>query len=230
MRYLSDYDVNYEDNVNTGTAIVRINGKGNNKGEQALNFTIKKAAAKLAFAEAEVSKTTLDDPFTNKLTKTTDGKVTFKSSKTGVAKVNSTRGLVTSKGTGTTVITATAAAGSNYKTGSTKYTLTVTDGRTDIADCTASTRKKNYPYTGKKIEPDLILVMGDYTLVRDKDCTLSYEDNIEIGTATVTATGIGNYTGTVSCTFKVIEIIPVYRLFNTRTGKHFYTASTAECQ
>ena len=76
----------------------------------------------------------------------------------------------------------------------------------------------------------MILEIGSDTLVKDTDYTLSYSDNTEIGTAAITATGIGKYKGTKSCTFSIIEIIPVYRLFNTRTGEHFYTASTSERQ
>ena len=226
----TDYDASYKDNVNAGTATVRIVGKENYKGELLLSYTIKKASAKIAFAEGKVSKTTLDAPFTNKLTKTTDGKVTFKSSKTGVATVNSTSGRVTIRGAGTTVITVTATSGVNYKAGKAEYTLTVIEGRIDISDCAASTKKKNYPYTGKPIESEIILELVEETLVEGIDYTLSYKNNTNIGTATVTATGTGKYTGTRSCTFQIIEIVPVYRLFNTRTGEHFYTVSTSERQ
>ena len=54
-----------------------------------------------------------------------DGTVTFKSSNTNVATVNSTSGLITIKGAGIATITATAAEGKNYKKGSTAFTLTV---------------------------------------------------------------------------------------------------------
>ena len=63
------------------------------------------------------------------------------------------------------------------------------------------------------------------------DYTVTYKNNKAVGKATIIATGIGKYTGTKTCTFqivKAVKIIPVYRLFNTRTGEHFYTASTAE--
>jgi hypothetical protein len=90
-----------------------------------VTFTIKKAAAKLTFATASLSKTTKDAAFTNTMTKTTDGTVTFKSSNTSVATVGSTSGKVTIKGAGETTITATASAGTNYKAGSASYTLTV---------------------------------------------------------------------------------------------------------
>ena len=54
-----------------------------------------------------------------------------------------------------------------------------------------------------------------------------------VGTTTVTAAAAAgkNYKAkSISYTLKVTkkDIIPVYRLFNTRTGEHFYTASMAE--
>ena len=121
----TDYTVSYANNTNAGTATVTITGKGNYTGTKSVTFTIKKAAAKLTFANASVSKTTKDAAFTNTLTKTTDGAVTFKSSNTSVATVVSTSGKVTIKGAGETTITATASAGTNYKAGSASYTLTV---------------------------------------------------------------------------------------------------------
>ena len=41
------------------------------------------------------------------------------------------------------------------------------------------------------------------TLVKDKDFTVSYKNNTKPGTATVTVTGIGNYAGTLTKTFKI---------------------------
>lgn len=45
----------------------------------------------------------------------------------------------------------------------------------------------------------------EYTLdlVLNRDYTLTYKDNIDAGTATVTAVGIGNYSGTTSTTFPI---------------------------
>lgn len=64
-------------------------------------------------------------------------------------------------------------------------------------------------YTGSSIEPDPIvtaLVNGQSTqLVRDRDYTLSYSDNTNAGLATITATGIGNFTGSVSRTWNIIQ-------------------------
>ena len=66
-------------------------------------------------------------------------------------------------------------------------------------------------FTGKKIEPDVSVYYGTYyysenRLVKGTDYTLSYTNNINTGTATVTAKGIGNYTGTLTATFKILSV------------------------
>ena len=121
----TDYTVSYADNTNAGTATAKVTGAGNYKGEKSVTFTINKADAKLAFADSALIKKTTDAAFTNTLTKTTDGSVTFKSSNTKVATVNSTSGLVTIKGAGKATITASSTEGNNYKAGSASYSLTV---------------------------------------------------------------------------------------------------------
>lgn len=226
----TDYTVSYLNNKNAGTATVTVKGIGNYKGEKSVDFTIKKAKPVLTFAEANVTKTMLDEPFVNTLTKVTDGKIAFKSGNISVATVNSISGLVTIEGKGTTTITVAAAAGKNYEAGAAQYTLKVGGSKIDISKGKASTKYKVYEYTGKNRQPAMILKVGNTTLVKDVDYTLSYRNNKNVGTATVTATGIGKYEGTISCTFYLKEIVPVYRLFNRKTGEHFYTVSTSERQ
>ena len=59
-------------------------------------------------------------------------------------------------------------------------------------------------YTGKAIKPSVTVKDGTKTLVKGTDYTISYKNNKNIGTATVTITGKGSYTGTKSLTFKII--------------------------
>ena len=122
----TDYTVSYNNNTNAGTGTVTATGKGSYSGTLSKTFTIGKASPTLSFASSSVSKKTTDSAFTNTLTKKTDGTVTFSSSNTSVATVNSSSGLVTIKGAGKTTITANAAAGTNYNAGSVSYELTIT--------------------------------------------------------------------------------------------------------
>ena len=59
-------------------------------------------------------------------------------------------------------------------------------------------------YTGSQIKPSVTVKDGSKTLVNNKDYALSYSNNTNIGTATITITGKGNYSGTRKIAFKII--------------------------
>ncbi len=204
----TDFTVAYSNNTNAGTATVTVTGKGNYKGTKKLTFTINKANPTLKFANSSVAKKTTDSAFTNTLTKTTDGTVSFKSSNTGVATVNSS-GSVTIKGVGKTTITATASEGTNYKKGSASYELTVTDGRVDVSGLTVALSSSSYTYDGNAKKPTVTVKNGSKTLVSGTDYTVSYSNNTNAGTAKVTVTGKGNYKGTATATFTIAKAAPV---------------------
>jgi len=56
-------------------------------------------------------------------------------------------------------------------------------------------------YTGDEIIPALDVQLDGETLIEDEDYELTAENNIEPGNATVTITGIGNYSGSVMASF-----------------------------
>lgn len=89
-------------------------------------LTVNPIAAAISFAASVVNKTNTDKAFTNTLTNTGDGKVTYTSSDTSVAEVDAD-GKVTIMGTGTAIITATVADGDcyTYPTKSVTYTLNI---------------------------------------------------------------------------------------------------------
>ncbi|MBR4385743.1 MAG: DUF1566 domain-containing protein, partial [Treponema sp.] len=86
-----------------------------------------KSAGSISYATTAVEKATADEAFTNALTKTGDGTVSYASDNTAVATVNED-GEVTIKGAGTATITAkvTDSDTYTYATKTASYTLTVT--------------------------------------------------------------------------------------------------------
>lgn len=60
--------------------------------------------------------------------------------------------------------------------------------------------------TGK--EPEIALSCGHYILQKDIDYTVEYANNTQVGTASVTVTGIGNFTGTKTLTFEITDVPP----------------------
>lgn len=62
---------------------------------------------------------------------------------------------------------------------------------------------KDEIYTGSAIEPEVLLLAGEQELQPEKDYTVTYENNVNIGAATVTVNGVGNYTGTITGQFEI---------------------------
>ena len=64
--------------------------------------------------------------------------------------------------------------------------------------------KTAYEYTGTPIQPAVTVKdTAEKVLTEDTDYTVSYENNTNVGTATVTITGKGNYTGTILVEFMI---------------------------
>jgi len=59
-------------------------------------------------------------------------------------------------------------------------------------------------YTGSAITPTVTVKDGETTLVLNTDYTVAYSNNVETGTATVTVTGKGNYSGTATANFTIV--------------------------
>ena len=59
-------------------------------------------------------------------------------------------------------------------------------------------------YTGSAITPTVTVMDGETTLVLNTDYTVAYSNNVETGTATVTVTGMGNYSGTATANFTIL--------------------------
>ena len=58
-------------------------------------------------------------------------------------------------------------------------------------------------YTGQALTPDVTVKDGDTVLKEGTDYTVSYSNNVDAGTATVTMTGKGNYEGTKTAEFTI---------------------------
>ena len=60
-------------------------------------------------------------------------------------------------------------------------------------------------HTGSEITPVPRVTFGKNELVRGRDFSLAWSNNTEVGTATVTVTGVGNFEGTTSTTFEIVS-------------------------
>lgn len=123
----TDYDVYYADSIDPGTGKITIVGTRTYWREKTgTEFTINKLAGSISYATTSINKTAIEAAFTNPLSITGDGVVSYSSSVPAVATVDAS-GEVTLNGVGTTVVTATVADGKfyTYATKTATYTLNV---------------------------------------------------------------------------------------------------------
>lgn len=94
-------------------------------------------------------------------------------------------------------------------TGNNKYYGTIESFFTIEAQCNLAKNAKvsnieDQIYTGKEIKPEVTITVKGKTLVKDKDYTVSYQNNTNVGnSAKVIITGQGDYTGTTEKTFNI---------------------------
>lgn len=79
---------------------------------------------------------------------------------------------------------------------------TQTQKRLSKTKVSVNTYSKNY--TGKAVKTTITIKDGKKTLKNGTDYTVSYKNNINPGTASVTIKGKGNYTGTITKKFKIV--------------------------
>lgn len=190
----TDYDLDYSNNTNVGTATITINFKGNYTGTRTTTFKI---VAKAASTDDITIEDIADQTFTGSELKPEP--VVKEGSTTLVKDTDYTLSWSdnTAQGTGTVTVTFIR----NFSGTLTKqFTIGAKDVSTEaqfdpIADLT---------FTGSEITPKPVIKWSTFTLVEGTDYDLRYENNTAAGTATVYADFKGNYSGTASTTFQIV--------------------------
>lgn len=90
----------------------------------------------------------------------------------------------------------------DHFTGSTEKTFTINSA--EISGCTFAPIA-DVTYNTKAHTPEVTVAISGRTLEADKDYTVSYASNVYAGTATVTVTGKGNFTGSANTTFTIAK-------------------------
>ena len=80
-------------------------------------------------------------------------------------------------------------------------------------------------YNTRAHTPDVTVTFNGSTLEAGKDYGVAYTNNINAGTATVTVTGKGNFTGTASKDFAIVQ---AYLSVENQTVTHFRTETDAK--
>lgn len=188
-----DYTLSYTNNTNVGTAVVTVNGLGNYAGSsKTASFRIVTPTV----ANATVT-TIADQIYTGyaicpALTVYVNSTVLRENTDYTVAYTNNIN-----IGTATVTIT-----GIGRYSGTKTVNFRITGPNLSNATITAI---PDQLYTGYDIRPSLTVAVNNVTLIQNVDYNVSYSNNRNAGTATVTITGRGNYTGTRTTTFRILS-------------------------
>ena len=187
-----DYTVSYANNINVGTAVVTVNGTGNYAG-QSKSTTFRIVTPSVANATISAIP---DQTYTGYAICPT---LTVYSNNGGLREnTDYTVSYTNNINIGTASVTITGIGG---YTGTKTATFRITGPNLSAATIAAI---PDQLYTGSDIRPSLTVTVNNVTLIQNVDYNVSYSNNRREGTAIVTITGKGNYTGTKTTTFRII--------------------------
>ena len=191
----TDYTVSYEDNTDIGTATVNVIGRGNYTGKANGSFGI---GADIKDAEIVLS---MDQYIYSGRRNTPKATVVF-AGKTLVENVDYTISYEDCIDAGTARV---VVSGKGNYGGTAEKTFEI--ARKGITGANVTIPQECYEYISKEIRPEATVTLSDGTVLKNAiEYIVDYTDNIEVGTATITVTGTGNYIGYVTKTFTITEV------------------------
>lgn len=193
----SDYELKYDYPASgIGKVTVTVTGKGSYSGTKTAVYEIVKTSPQIGVSNSYINKIYGDSVFS--LNAYTDmGVIEYESDNTNVAKVD-VNGNVTILNAGTANIILRVAETEEYGSASIKVVVEV---EPKLISGVVKLEGTSFMYTGEPITINAT-VSG---LSAEKDYSLSYENNVHVGTATLLITGKGNYKGTIRKTFTIEE-------------------------
>ncbi|MBQ9230899.1 MAG: leucine-rich repeat domain-containing protein [Prevotella sp.] len=204
-----DYEISYENNINAGTGKVWITGKrkyiGTDKNtefsiqQRDINLISVAAIEDQIYNGADITPTlTITDlvkigdedvDILDKVEGSPDYKVEFKNNKNvGTAQVS----IVSNK--------------VNYNSTKSGITFNILQKNLSLEENKPTIEPiDDQEYNGSELKPALVIKDGEILLVEGTDYDAVYDNNVDAGTATITITFKGNYTGTAEKTFTIVD-------------------------
>ena len=192
------YDVAYGNNINAGTATVTVTGKNNFTGTASTTFEIEKKAVNSSM----ITLSQENFNYTGELQKPT---VTVSDKNGDTERITADDYTLTNDG-GIEVgnYKVKIVGKRNYK-GEAEKQYSIWEKDAVINHFTITLGEASVEYDGTEKKPSVTVKDGDKKLEAETDYTVVFSDNTNAGTATVTVTGKGNYTGTRNTTFEITK-------------------------
>lgn len=194
----SDYMVKYSENINAGTASVKVTGQNGYYGETNVTFEI--LPKDVSNADLELTQSPVEVQLSNAVGAGNPEVAVTYNGQTLVENTDYTIAFANDATTGIGVCTITGTG--NYQ-GERTEEYAVASG--NIEDCVDVIEVSDMTYTGETLTPAVVLKKdGKLADLREGvDYTVTYSDNVDVGTATVTVRGIGAYGGKKETTFTI---------------------------
>ena len=112
-------------------------------------------------------------------------------------------GAASAEGEHTATATLTGSSAENYELTNTTTKFTIVKTTVNVSTLTITLSGTSFTYTGAEIKPTVTIKNGATTLSAGTDYTLSYGNNKNVGTATITIKGNGKYVGTTTKNFTI---------------------------
>lgn len=200
----TDYTVAYKNNVKANDALnvtsaptVIVTGKGNYSGKDTVTFKI----LPLEFTESNTTVADMTKVYNQKIQKpipsiTVDGRKLKNKVDFTVTYPDTMQDAYQAVGTYRITVT-----GKGNYTGEQTLTFDITD-KTPISKVNVS-KIPNQAYTGNPVTPVPVVKYKNIVLTEHADYELEYQDNVNIGKATVVILGKGDYVGKKTVTFQI---------------------------
>lgn len=213
-KYL-DYNVELSNNINVGTAEIKVTGIGNYEGQKAATFEITKAQANrlniglIEDTEFEYTGSEIRPEITE--VKLAD--YVLLAEEYSIEYVNNVNVVYSGQDIVSSAYVLITCSGDNFEGTHKVYYKIIPrdipqeiDGAGVIALTHVSLESLTYNYTGSEIQPKVEAVYNGITLAENQDYSLSYENNIEVGTGSVKIKFAGNYKGEMTLNFQIAEV------------------------
>lgn len=201
-----DYTISYKNNIKAGVKgaanapCIIVKGKGNYSGETKISFTIRPQ-------NIEDDSVLMEDYAAaayNKKEQKPNPSLLWNGKKLSMGKdYTVTEGVYKEPKKYEVTVT-----GIGNFTGTRKMTYEIFSGGVSVSKLSVS-KIPNQKCTGEAITPPLVVKYKNTVLRENANYTVKYKNNIEVGTASVIITGLGNYKGTRRIDFKITAMAKI---------------------